>query len=272
MISFLLRRGWGPQPPPESSETERVGPVVSATEEEPALQIPSWHIAYRHHLLMNPLSEQKVSQLGTLVSLSPTDHIVDVGAGTGGPGVLLAREYGCRVTAIEHHGPFVQRMKQRADEYDVADLIETIESDAKAVQLERGAYSLALCLGASFALGSYETCAQTLARAVQPGGHVAIGDGYIEPGAANDPRSIYTLEAQIDYLLSAGLVPVALITASRDDWNRYHSLQVLSIEDWIEEPPDHPDTAERRADRQRRLHNLAAPPPPWAVLVGRRTD
>src|SRR5215211_4775203 len=35
-----------------------------------------------------------------LLGLGPTDHVLDVGCGSGGPALFLAREVGCRVTGI----------------------------------------------------------------------------------------------------------------------------------------------------------------------------
>ena len=36
-----------------------------------------------------------------LLGLAPADHVLDVGCGSGGPALFLAREAGCRVTAVD---------------------------------------------------------------------------------------------------------------------------------------------------------------------------
>ena len=36
-----------------------------------------------------------------LLKLAPKDHVLDVGCGSGGPAVFLAREVGCRVSGID---------------------------------------------------------------------------------------------------------------------------------------------------------------------------
>ena len=36
-----------------------------------------------------------------LLDLGPTDHVLDVGCGSGGPAMFLGREVGCRVTGVD---------------------------------------------------------------------------------------------------------------------------------------------------------------------------
>lgn len=70
-------------------------------------------------------------------------------------------------------------------------------------------------------------------------------------------------------MAAAGLAPISVFTASADEWERYHSLIWLSVEDWLAENPDHPDAA-RFQGRESRAEDLAEHRDGWAIVAGRR--
>jgi SAM-dependent methyltransferase len=43
-----------------------------------------------------------------LLGLCPTDHVLDVGSGSGGPALFMAREVGCRVTGVDFNEAGIQ--------------------------------------------------------------------------------------------------------------------------------------------------------------------
>src|SRR5262249_43337968 len=47
------------------------------------------------------VTSQEYRRFFALLGLAPADHVLDVGCGSGGPALFLARERGCRVTGVD---------------------------------------------------------------------------------------------------------------------------------------------------------------------------
>ncbi|GAA4986384.1 hypothetical protein GCM10023317_11790 [Actinopolymorpha pittospori] len=161
--------------------------------------------------------------------------MLDLGAGTGGPAVVLAKHFRCRVTAVENSSSFAEAGRERARAAGVSDLIEYVISDVTEFSIERGAYDAAVCFGAAWILGGFAGTAEALRAAVPLGGHVVIGDVF-EP---SEPRpdqegAALTLRGMLTTMVGLGLTPVGMTVASHDDWDRYHSQMMLAFEDWID--------------------------------------
>lgn len=243
------------------------------------MSIPTWQIAFRHHEVMNPSSPNKILELGRRLQLGPEATVLDLCSGTGGPAVLLARQFGCNVTCVEMHEPFLDHAARRAAESGVSDRITLIQQDGAEFMRDAGVFSVAMCLGAAGVLGGFEPAAVALRAAVPQGGHIVIGDLYrrddVSLDAGDDPpvwlthafESATPLVDHLDGLVRSGLAAVAVLPSSEEDWMTYSSLMWLSIEDWLEENSGDPDAVpERTYASDLRQHQLG-----WALIAGRRT-
>src|SRR5581483_4582806 len=66
-----------------------------------------WHaVVESEHELQNPTSPDKILLLGKRLGLGPESHVLDIASGRGGPAILLAREFGCRLTCVERAPEF----------------------------------------------------------------------------------------------------------------------------------------------------------------------
>jgi SAM-dependent methyltransferase len=231
------------------------------------------------HELQNPTSAEKIRLLGQRLGLEPGSHVLDVAAGKGGPAVLLAREFGCRITCVERAPEFTAVARERIAAMGLAHLVEVVEGDARAFPLEPGHYDAALCLGASFVWGGLEGTLEALAPAVKPRGFVAVGEPYWRASplpSGFDPdeseASYATLAETIGRMESAGVSVVGTIAASEDDWDAYESLHWQALDEWLEANPDSLRAGEFRAlgrsSRERYItwtRSLLG----WAILIGR---
>jgi len=238
-----------------------------------------WHaVVESEHELMNPTSADKIRLLGARLGLGPGSHVVDIASGQSGPALVLAREFGCRVTCVERAPEFLTAARERIREAELEDRIELVEADASTFEL--GRYDAALCLGATFVYGGLVPTLERL-RAAAP--LLAVGEPYwrswplpLEPESAaarrTDEEDWLPLPETIERAESTGVRVVSLIASSEDDWDRYESLHWQTLDRWLAANSGHPQAEEFRArgaagrDRYLRWERAAMA---WAIFVCR---
>ena len=212
-----------------------------------------WYaVVEAEHEIQNPTSEEKIRLLGRRLGLGSDSHVLDIAAGKGGPAVILAQAFGCRLTCVERAPEFVAVARERAAAAGLEDRIEIVEADAAAYEL--GRYDAALCLGASFAYGGLVPTLERL-RAAAP--LLGVGEPYwrewpLPAGAGDDPKRVaedewLPLAETIGLAESTGVRVISLIASSEDDWDRYESLHWQALDAWLAMNPDHEEADEFRA-------------------------
>ena len=212
-----------------------------------------WHaVVEARHELQNPTTPEKIRELGARLDLGPDSHVLDIASGKGGPALLLAETFGCRLTCVERAPEFVAAARERTAAAGLEDRIEIVEADAATYEL--GRYDAALCLGATFAYGGLVPTLERL-RGAAP--LLAVGEPYwrewpLPAGAEGDgeervaEEEFLPLPETIERAESAGVRVVSLIASSQDDWDRYESLHWLALDEWLAANPDHPQAEEFR--------------------------
>lgn len=213
-----------------------------------------WYaVVEAEHEIQNPTSAEKIRLLGQRLGLGPDSRVLDVASGKGGPAVILAETFGCRLTCVERAPEFVAAARKRTAAAGLDDRIEIVEADA--ATYEPGRYDAALCLGASFAYGGL---VPTLERLRTAAPLLAVGEPYwrdwpLPAAAAGDhPQRVaeqdwLPLAETIDLAESTGVRVVSLIASSEDDWDRYETLHWKALDQWLAANPDHPAADEFRA-------------------------
>lgn len=233
-------------------------------------------VAERYHDIQNPTSAEKIRLLGERLRLGPESRVLDIACGRGGPALVLASTFGCRIEGVERAHEFAEAARVRAAEAGLDDLIEIVEADAREYPLEPGAWDVVLCLGATFIWDGLEGTLAALIPSVRASGHVVVGEPYWRrwplPAGVED-LGYASLGETVARFESAGLALVSLIGASRDDWDRYESPHWQAVEDWLAEHADDPDAAELRRENdkhKRRYLEVGRELLGWAILAGRR--
>jgi SAM-dependent methyltransferase len=239
-----------------------------------------WHaVVESEHEIQNPTSKEKIRLLGERLGLGPGSHVLDIASGRGGPAIVLAREFGCRLTCVERAPEFLASAREGIEEAGLGERIELVEADAATFEL--GSYDAALCLGATFVYGGLVPTIERL-RAAAP--LLAVGEPYwrswpLPPEPELDGSSLRTdedawlpLPETVERAESAGVRVVSLIASSEDDWDRYESLHWQTLDRWLAANADHPQAEEFRArgaaDRDRYLR-WERTVMGWAIFVCR---
>jgi len=238
-----------------------------------------WHaVVDSRHELQNPTSPEKILLLGEALGLDESSRVLDIGAGRGGPAVLLAREFGCRILCVEPWREFADAIREGAQAAGVGHLVEVVESKAQDFEIEAAGFDAALCIGATFAFDGLVPTVEALARAVPPAGAIAVGEPFWREWPLprdfelREDEGFLPLAETVDRFESGGVELVALITSSQDDWDRFESLKWLTLDQWLAANPDHPQAEEFRTEgryRRDRHFRWRRDLMGWAIFVGR---
>ncbi len=232
-----------------------------------------WYaVVEAEHDIQNPTSEEKIRLLGRRLGLGPESDVIDIASGRGGPALVLAQEFGCRLTCVERSPEFLAGARERVAAAGLEDRIEIVESEAE--DFELGRYDAALCLGATFVYGGLVATLRRLSAAAPL---VAVGEPYwriwpAPPEAAGEREEFLPLDETVEQAESAGVRVVSLIASSEDDWDRYETLRWQTLDRWLEANPEHPQVEEFRArgaayrDSYLRWQRASLG---WAILVCR---
>lgn len=237
----------------------------------------TWYhvVAERDHEIQNPTSAEKIRLLGTLLELGPEMHVLDIACGRGGPALVLASAFGCRITGVEMNSEFAAAARTRIENAGLADLVDVVEVDARDFSLAAESWNAALCLGATFVWDDLAGTLAALVPSVRPGGHVAVGEPYWReaPPSGVDDMGYVDLGETVRRFEGALLTTVGIVAASVDDWDRYESLHWRAVESWLAENPSHPEAAHLRAENEehkRRYVEVTRERLGWALIAGRQ--
>jgi SAM-dependent methyltransferase len=235
-----------------------------------------WEIVERDHEIQNATSPEKIRLLGEHLRLTPASRVLDIACGKGGPALILASTFGCRILGIEVREGFAGEARARIAAAGLESLVEVQTADAATVDFESGAWDVALCLGAAFVWGTIADAAAALHPAVRAAGSVAIGEPFwrqLPPPEGAHDGDFVSLDETVARFEGGGFATTGIIASSEDDWDRHQSLRWRAIEEWLVEEPNHPDATEIRAqheERRARYFRVDRAALGWAIFAGLR--
>jgi ubiquinone/menaquinone biosynthesis C-methylase UbiE len=234
----------------------------------------------RYHTIQNPTSEEKLDLAARYCAVRDGMRVLDVGCGKGWMLRRLASRFDIRATGLEINRIFAAQARQQCAAAGLNAKIEIVQGDAMDYRAEPASFDLVMCIGASFALGGFQSALDWMSRTAKPGAAIAIGEVLakqlpLPPELLSVPEfhrdyPDRTLWQIVEIMRARGLPLRGLIEASTDDWDRYHSLHWQAAMDWARENPGHPDASLLNdPNAQRRALELDRPYLGWAIFVVR---
>ena len=128
-----------------------------------------------------------------------------------------------------------------------------------AYRFEPGTFSAGICIGSTHAIGDYRDTLRGLMKAVRPGGHLLVGEGYwrCDPApeylaALGTVKSEFQSHAgNITTGAREGLVPLYSCTSSEEEWDHYEGLYLRAVERYAAAHPEDPDSPAMQAHIRR---------------------
>lgn len=122
------------------------------------------------------LGRQATVELADAARLRPGERVLDVGAGLGGPARVLARHYGCRVTALDVTIAYCEAAEVLNQLAGLDTLIEVKHGDALDMPLGDGTFDVVWTQHASMNIADKPTLYGEIACVLRVGGRFAMFD------------------------------------------------------------------------------------------------
>jgi cyclopropane fatty-acyl-phospholipid synthase-like methyltransferase len=231
-----------------------------------------------HHAIQNPMSPEKLDRLIEYLEVRDGDRLIDVGSGNGWLLRRIAERRKVDAVGLELSSVFAAEARRRLADASLVGSVEIVEGRALQYAVADGGCDIALCIGATFALGDLEATAAWMARAVRPGGRIAIGEPFARlpfpiPVREREPQYDRTLAELVDAIAAHGFAPTGIIASSHDDWDHYESQRWRSGVAWLNENQGHAEAEafQRQLDEGRnRYLGEERDVFGWAIVIGER--
>lgn len=181
--------------------------------------------------------------LGLAGPLPARPRIDDIGCGTGPATLLLARETGGSVVAVDTHRPFLERLAADAAGLDV----RTLEASMDDLPLPDGAADLVWAEGSAYVMG-FDAALRAWRRLLAPGGVLVLTEAeWTTPHPAAGARAFWepgypgmrTTGANVAAAQDAGWTVAATYLLPDDDWDAYYGPLAARLADLRREHPGH---------------------------------
>jgi SAM-dependent methyltransferase len=209
-------------------------------------EMDMYTIAERYIDLINPISEEKILEVGEVMGLGEGSRVIEFGSGYGEVLALWAEMHGITGVGIELREAVVDRaIKQLADR-GLGERIDVVCMDGSKYEYEPAAFDVAACIGASFIWGDFRKTIRGMKDAIKPGGHLAIGEPYWltsdVPQEYRDKYKEFGTELELwEIAREEEFEFKYVVRSSHDDWDRYEAGNWLGLHAWLDENRGHED-------------------------------
>lgn len=211
-------------------------------------ELPRHHVMREtSHKIINPLSRDKLRDLGEALFLQPEWTMLDLACGKGETLCSWSAAHGISGHGVDVATPFIAAANARAHELVVQDRVTFEHANASGyVAAER--VDVASCIGATWIAEGVPGTIGLLRESVKPGGIMLVGEPFWTKIPTDEKALIACqAESESDWLLLGDLIEsmqamgcdvVEMMLADQHSWDRYVAAQWRNIRAFLDEYPD----------------------------------
>ncbi|MBI2761505.1 MAG: class I SAM-dependent methyltransferase [Chloroflexi bacterium] len=130
---------------------------------------------YARQEYLTPGAPETVELLAASAHLSASSRLLEIAFGKAEAACTIASRFNSRVIAVDRYPPFLGYASEKVRTRGLVDHVSLVRADGRRSPVRSGVFDAAYCIGAPSIVG-LEPCLDELARAVRPGGVVAVSD------------------------------------------------------------------------------------------------
>jgi SAM-dependent methyltransferase len=130
------------------------------------------------------LGRAATTALAELAAIQTDDHLLDIGAGLGGPARLLAQDYGCSVTTVDLSADYCETAEWLNRATGLSERITVLHADALNLPFADGSFDVVWSQHAQMNIADKRRLYGEARRVLKDGGRLAIWDiiaGPVQP-------------------------------------------------------------------------------------------
>lgn len=115
-------------------------------------------------------------ELTELCHVGKSSYVLEVGCGVGITACYIAKEYSCKLVAVDISEEMIRRAKERAKRKGVKGKIEFIVADAQELPFKDNTFDTVICESVNAFIGDKQKAVNEYKRVVKPGGYVGFNE------------------------------------------------------------------------------------------------
>ncbi len=139
-------------------------------------------------------------ELAAMLAPQPSDHVIDVGSGLGGPSRYLAATYGCRVTGVDLTPEFVATATALTARVGLSDRVDFRTGSALDLPFPDASFDRAWSQNVAMNIADRARYYGEIHRVLRPGGRLAIQDVAAGNGVPLDFPVMWADRPEISFL------------------------------------------------------------------------
>ncbi len=145
---------------------------------------------------------EATEDMAGLLSVTGSDHILDIGSGLGGPARYMARRFGCRVSGIDLTAEFCDVARHLTALLGLEERVSISQGDALAMPYGEAEFDGAYSMNVSMNIADKGALYREIHRVLRPGAWLMLSEAAQGPGGEPDFPTPWARTAASSFLTS----------------------------------------------------------------------